>query len=47
MNTEDGRSNMLDLLLALVENAKLLILAPVVAGLATLAVTFASAEICK
>lgn len=40
MNTEDGRSNMLDLLLALVENAKLLILGPVVAGLATLAVTF-------
>lgn len=40
MNTEDGRSNILDLLLALVENAKLLILGPVVAGLATLAVTF-------
>ena len=40
MNTEDGRSSTLDLLLGLVENAKLLILGPVVAGLATLALTF-------
>jgi len=40
MTIEDGRSNMLDLLLALVENAKLLILGPVVAGLATLALTY-------
>ena len=40
MKIEDGRSDMLDLLLALVENAKLLILVPVVAGLATLALTF-------
>ena len=40
MNTEDGRSSMLDLLLGLVENAKLLILLPVIAGLATLAFSF-------
>ena len=40
MNTEDGRSSMLDLLLGLVDNAKLLILLPVLAGLTTLAFTF-------